>query len=258
MSYQKSSNPVLGKNIFEKANSQAGAYSEVMTINGAVNKTALLLLFVVLSAFYTWSKFFGAYSPELPNAGVSAVVPLMLIGGIGGFIMAIVTSFSPRKSAIFAPIYAALEGMFLGGLSAILEAQMPGLILRAVALTFAVFLGMLFVYRSGLIKVTDRFRRGVIGATIGVAIAYMISWIAGMFGASTGFMFQGGTMGIIISLVVVGIAAFNLLLDFDFIERGARGGAPKYMEWYAAFGLMVTLVWLYVEILRLLSRLNRN
>lgn len=180
----------------------------------------------------------------------------MIVGSIGGFITAMITSFNPKKAGVLAPIYAILEGLFLGGISAFFEARYPGLVMRAVTLTFGVFIGMLFIYRSGLIKVTSKLRRGIVGATLGVGIIYLISWIAEMFGVNTSFLFGGGQFGIIFSLAVIGIAAFNLLLDFDFIENASNMGAPKYMEWYGAFSLMVTLVWLYIEILRLLSKLS--
>ena len=170
--------------------------------------------------------------------------------------MAIITMFNKKRSAILAPIYAVLEGLFLGAISAYFAASYDGIVMRAVMLTMAVLFTMLFLYKSRIIKVTQKFRAGVIAATVGIAVAYLFSFVLQLFGMNMGFMYGGGIMGIIISLVIVGVAALNLVLDFDFIENGAQSGLPKYFEWYAAFGLMVTLVWLYLEILRLLSRLR--
>ncbi|TKG91182.1 Bax inhibitor-1/YccA family protein [Puteibacter caeruleilacunae] len=254
MNFTKSSNPIFGKKAFDRAYADSSA--EVMTIEGAMNKSAVLLLLVVVSAAYVWSKFSGAYNPAFPAEATSAVAPYMLIGGIGGFIIAMITSFSPRRAGVLAPVYALMEGMFLGGISAIIEAKFggQGLVSRAVGLTFGVFVLMLFLYRSKTIRVTGKFRMGIMAATGGIALIYFISWIASMFGANMGFMYGSSTIGIGFSLFVVAIAALNLILDFDFIDRAAAARAPKYMEWYAAFGLMVTLVWLYLEILKLLAR----
>jgi len=251
MNLTRTSNPIFGKS-FER-NIGTTYAEEQMTVKGTMNKTGLILLFVLASAYFTWQKFYDAYTPENPLAAVSALKMYMLIGGIGGFITAIIASFSPRKAGFFTPVYAIFEGMFLGGLSAMFEAQYPGLVIRAVALTFAVFLGMLLIYRQQIIKVTGTFRKGMIAAIFGITLVYLVGWIAGMFGANIGFLQGYGTFGLIFSLIVTGISAFSLLLDFDFIEQGARAGAPKYMEWYSVFGLLVSLVWLYINILRLLS-----
>jgi uncharacterized YccA/Bax inhibitor family protein len=254
MNLTKSSNPALSEKVFNKEYTTAS--SEVMTVNGTINKTALSLLLVIAAALFTWNKFFNAVTPE---AGMSAVIPWLAIGGIGGFITAIVTVFRPKSAGISTPIYAVLQGLLLGGLSAILEASYSGIVMRAVALTLAVFAAMLFFYRSGIIKVTKKFMMGVFAATAGIAVVYLVSFVAGMFGAQLGFLHGNSNLSIGISLVVVAVAALNLVLDFNFIERSAEQGAPKYMEWYGAFGLMVTLVWLYLEILRLLSKLaSRN
>lgn len=253
MNLTKSSNPALSNSVFSKV--QAGAQTDVMTIEGTVNKTGLMFLILAFAAAFTWRKFFGVYEFGSAEAAFSAVAPWLIGGGIGGFIVAIITVFSPRYSNITAPIYAVLEGLFLGGLSAFFEAQYPGLVMRAVALTFGVFFIMLFLFRSGKIRATGKFRMAIIAATGGIALIYFVSFIAGMFGANIGFLHGNSLFSIGFSLVVVGIAALNLILDFDFIQRGAEGGAPKIMEWYGAFGLMVTLVWLYIEILRLLSKL---
>jgi uncharacterized YccA/Bax inhibitor family protein len=250
MNISKTSNPVFKERIFSRGYSSA---SEVMTVNGTVNKTALMLLFVVASAVFTWNKFYDAvvFNPE---TAMSAVAPWLIVGVIGGFITALITSFRPQSSAISAPIYAVFEGLFLGGISAVLEMQYSGIVIRAVALTLAVFAAMLFFYKSGIIKVTQKFMLGVFAATAGIALVYLVSFIAGLFGANLAFLYGNSNLSIGISLFVVAIAALNLVLDFSFIERAAGSGAPRYMEWYGAFGLMVTLVWLYLEILRLLAK----
>jgi uncharacterized YccA/Bax inhibitor family protein len=252
MNLTRTSNPIFGRNTFEKAMSATYA-EEQMTIRGTMNKTFLILLFVLASAFFTWQRFFEAYSPENPLAGMGAIKLYMILGGIGGFIIAMIASFSPRKSGFFTPIYAIFEGMFLGGISAMFEAQYPGLVIRAVSLTFAVFLGMLLIYQQRIIKVTGKFRRGMMAAIFGIMLVYLVGFISSLFGAPLTFLSGGGTFGLIFSLVVTGISAFSLLLDFDFIEQSAQAGAPKYMEWYSVFGLLVSLVWLYINILRLLS-----
>lgn len=258
MNLTKSSNPVLGSAVFNKV--YTGTQSDVMTIEGTVNKTGLMFLILAFAAAFTWRKFFGVYDYSSPESAFSVVAPWLIGGGIGGFITAIITVFSPQRSNITAPIYAVFEGLFLGGISAFFESRFPGLVMRAVALTFGVFLIMLFLFRSGKIRATGKFRMGIMAATGGIALIYLVSFIAGLFGANLNFLYGSGTLGIGFSLVVVSIAALNLILDFDFIQRGASAGAPKIMEWYGAFGLMVTLIWLYIEILRLLSKLasNRN
>ena len=249
MDLVKSSNPALSEKVFKKEYTTSS--SDVIAINCTVNKTAISLLLVVAAVLFTWYSFFNAYSPE---AGMSAVIPYLLVGGIGGFITALVTIFRPRSAGISTPIYAVLEGLMLGGLSAVLEASYTGIVMRAVALTLAVFAAMLFFYRSGIIKVTKKFMLGVFAATAGIALVYLVSFIASLFGAQVSFLYGNSNLSIGISLVVVAVAALNLVLDFSFIENAAAKGSPKYMEWYGAFGLMVTLVWLYLEILRLLSK----
>ena len=257
MDLTKSSNPVFGKNIFDR--SVTSADEGVMTVNGTINKTGLMLLIVVFAATFTWRKFFGAIDPANPGVLPSGIMVWSMVGAIGGFITAIITTFSPRRAAMTAPIYAVFEGLFLGAISALFEAMYPGLVMRAVSLTFGVFVIMLLLFRSGTIRATDKFRTVIFAATGGIALVYFVSFIAGMFGANLGFMYGNGMMGIGFSLVVVAIAALNLILDFDMIVRGANAQAPQYMEWYGAFGLMVTLIWLYLEILRLLSKLaSRN
>jgi uncharacterized YccA/Bax inhibitor family protein len=244
----RSSNPALSEQIFAKE--RATSASDVMTIEGTKYKTLIMLGLVVLGAVYTW---------RLAFVGSPAVTTWMIVGGIGGFITALITVFSRKIAHITAPIYSVFQGLMLGGLSAFMAAQYGmGIITQAVGLTFATFFFMLILYRSGTIQVTAKFRMAVFAATGAIALMYFISFIMSMFGANIGFIHDGGPISIIISLVVIGVAALNLTLDFDFIERGAAQGAPKYMEWYAAFGLMVTLIWLYIEFLRLLSKLSRK
>jgi uncharacterized YccA/Bax inhibitor family protein len=245
MRTMRSSNPVMAGRIFERVGSVA-AGGNVMTINGTLNKIGVMLLLLVASAAYTWRMVMGA---DPGKAGTFAI-----IGVIGGFIMAMVTVFRPQSSAITAPIYVILEGLFLGAISAIINTQYPGVAFQAVLLTIGTLFTMLFLYRSGRIRATPRFQRGVLMATGAVFFAYLFSWILSLFGMGVGFMHSAGPVGILINLVIVVIAALNLIMDFNFIENGAKLAAPKYMEWYGAFGLMVTLVWLYIEFLRLLSR----
>lgn len=247
MNITRSSNPVLGDNTF-RGIAYSGDKSSLMTIQGTVNKSFLLVVLVVVSASYTWKLMIDGKS--------SAMMTYMMVGAIGGFITALVSVFKKTWTPITAPIYAILQGLFLGGISAMLNTKYPGIVIQAVALTFGTMFGLLFAYKSGLIKVTENFKLGVVAATGGIFIAYFLSFILGLFGVQIGFMHSNGPVGIIISLVIIVVAALNLVLDFDFIEKGAESGAPKYMEWYAAFGLLVTLVWLYLEILRLLSKLN--
>jgi uncharacterized YccA/Bax inhibitor family protein len=221
-----------------------------MTIQGAVNKTAILLLLTLVSASYTWKMFFESWNPAV-------VTPWLIGGAIGGFVFSLITIFKKESARITAPIYALLEGLFLGGISAVFEAQFKGIVIQAVALTFGTLFVLLF--KSRIVKATENFKLGIISATGAIALLYLVSIVLGFFGINVGFIHSSGALGIGISLFVVTIAALNLVLDFDFIENGAAQGAPKYMEWYAAFGLMVTLVWLYIEILRLLAKIaNRR
>jgi len=246
----RSSNPALSEQIFAK--SKTSEASQVMTIEGTTNRALLMLLLVVLGALYTWRLFYQGPDP-------SSALGWMAVGGIGGFITALVVIFAPRTAPITAPIYSVLQGLLLGGLSAFIAAEYTGaIVIQAISLTFATFFLMLLMYRSGTIKATHKFRRGVFAATGAIAMLYLISFISRLFGYNMGFIHDGGTLSIIISLVIVGVAALNLILDFDFIERGAAMGTPKHMEWYGAFGLMVTLIWLYIEFLRLLSKLSRR
>jgi len=251
MPLMKTSNPALGEKTFSDLSraQYGGAIDSTarMTLNGTVNKTGLLLLCAFATAAWTWSLFVKSHD-------VADVSGLLLIGGIGGFIFAMVTVFKKEWAPVTAPIYALLEGLLLGGLSAVFELRYPGIAIQAVSLTFGTLFVLLFVYRSGLIKVTQKFRMGVIAATGGIMVFYLLQMMLGFFGVRFLAINGGGAIGIAFSLFIVGIAALNLVLDFDFIERGVNYGAPKYMEWYGAFALMITLIWLYFEILRLLSK----
>ena len=242
MKIGSSSNPALSEKIFKKA-SFAQTAEGSMSIAGAINKVGILTIILLLTSAFSWSM----GSPAL-----------MWIGLIGGLIMAFATIFKPEWSAWSAPLYAALEGLFLGTISAVYASTFDGIVPKAILLTFSILFVMLFSYRTGLIKATEKFKGGVIAATGGVAIFYVITMVMSMFGADTSAFFGGGLLSIGISLVIIVIAAMNLILDFDFIEKGAQQGLPKHYEWYGAFGLMLTLVWLYLEILRLLSYLTGN
>jgi uncharacterized YccA/Bax inhibitor family protein len=243
----RTSNPALN----EKAFKGQVALGEAMTLQGTVNKTGLLLLCVVATAAWTWG---------LSHSGTPyAAVPWMMGGLIGGFIMALVTIFKKEWSSVTAPVYALLEGLVLGGISAIFEKSYPGVAIQAVGLTFGTLFVMLLAYKSGVVRATQGFKIGVIAATGGIAVFYLIEMVlGGFFHIQVPAINGSGPWGIAFSLFVVIIAALNLVLDFDLIETGVNNGAAKYMEWYGAFGLMVTLIWLYLEILRLLSKARRR
>ena len=243
----RTSNPALSSDAFRTGEATVG---ESMTVSGTVNKTGILLLCCVATAAWTWNRFFNAP----PEEAMQAMAPALVIGGVGGFIVAIVTIFKKEWAGITAPIYALLEGLVLGGISAMLELRYHGIAIQAVSLTFGTLVIMLLAYRSGLIKVTERLRLGIVAATGGIAVFYLLQFILGFFGVHFTAINGSSPIGIGFSLIVVAVAALNLVLDFDLIENGARLGAPKYMEWYGAFALMVTLIWLYFEILRLLSK----
>lgn len=237
-------NPMLKEETLHR-NEQAISYTGVerMTVTGAVNKTVMLTGLLLVTAFYSFAN---------PS-------PLFIWGGaIAGLIAVLVASFKPTTSPIAAPLYAIFEGFFVGGISAMYAAQTGGLIIQAVSATICVLIAMLLLYKTGVIKVTEKLRSGIIMATGAVLLVYVLSWVLGFFGINIPFLHTGGPIGIGISLVIIGIAAMNLLLDFDFFEKGEEAGMPKYMEWFAGMGLLVTLVWLYIEILRLLSILNRD
>lgn len=245
----RSNNPVLK----EKAFTGELLAGQAMTIQGTVNKTGLLLLFVVVAAAWTWGL---AHSQTPADA-----IPWMLGGMVLGLVTALVTVFKKTWSPISAPIYALCEGLLLGGISAILDKSYPGIAIQAVSLTFGVLFVLLLAYKFGMIRATNRFKLVIGAATGGILILYLINMVTGLFfHTQMSFLsFDNATpWGIGISLFIVVVAALNLIIDFDMIENAARMGAPKYMEWYGAFGLMVTLIWLYMEILRLLSKVRRR
>ena len=243
-----SSNPTLKEKTFEQ--SIAGSYQgEAMTLTGTLNKFGILMALLIASTFFAWDQFSKGSDP----------VPFMMVGVFGGMVMAMVMMFKMSWSAFLAPAYAVLQGLFLGSISAYLNEVYPGLPMQAVALTMLVAGLMFLVYRFRIIPVTQRFRQIVIVATAALALFYLIQWVASYFGANIGsFTQESGWVGIGFSVFVIILASLNLLLNFDMIEKGAEMQAPKYMEWYSAFGLLVTLIWLYLEILRLLSKLNRR
>ena len=240
----KSSNPVLNDKAFGKAASTLSG-TDTMTVKGTIQKTFIMTALVFASAIWSWNNPSNMW---------------MIVGAIGGLITGLITAFKPTVAPITAPIYAVLEGLFLGGISLLISSQygMGGIVIQAISLTIGVLFLMLFLYTSGIIKVTDKLRMGIVAATGAIFLMYMINFIMSFFGAAFFTMADTSLMAIGINLVIVGVAAFNLLLDFDFIDRASASGAPKAMEWYGAFGLMVTLIWLYIELLKLLSRINRR
>jgi uncharacterized YccA/Bax inhibitor family protein len=237
---RRSGNPALSKRTFNNLKSTTG---EVMTLDGTVNKTAMSLAILLFAAYYTYSN---------------AIMDYVLIGLIGGFIVALVTIFKKEWSPITVPIYAVLEGLYLGGVSKIFGNMFePGIVPQAICLTLGILIALLFAYKTKIIKVTENFKLGVFAATAGIGVVYLISVLMSAFGGR-GLPIMDPTntsmISIGFSLFVVGIASLNLVMDFDFIEQGVENGAPKYMEWYGAFGLLMTLIWLYLEILKLLAK----
>lgn len=244
----RTANPALSDRTFSGLGRIART-EERMSIQGTTNKAMLLLLCVCITAAWTWSTFFKTGQPQ-------AMMPLVVVGAIAGFILALITIFKPVWAGVTGPLYALAEGLVIGGISAIAEARFPGIVIQAVGLTFGTCLALLMAYKSGLIRASENFKLGIVAATGGIALFYLVSIVLGLFGVQIPLVYGAGPVGIIFSLIVVIIAALNLVLDFDFIEQGAAQGAPKYMEWYGAFGLMVTLIWLYIEILNLLMKLR--
>lgn len=241
------SNPTLGTKTFENLERS----ESTMTAQGAVNKTGILFILLLIGAVFTWNTFV--------KSGAQAVMPLVMIGLIGGFVVSLITIFAKKAAFIFAPIYAILEGVALGGISALIQSTMKEqIVIQAVILTFGVLFLMLFLYKTGMIKVTGAFMQGVMAATGAICLIYLVTFVLSFFNIQIPYIHGSGIVGIGFSIFVVVLAAFNLVLDFHFITEGENAGAPKYMEWYLAFGLMVTLVWLYLEILRLLMKLNNR
>jgi uncharacterized YccA/Bax inhibitor family protein len=252
----RSGNPVLKDSTFLDLSSGSvyPGSTNAMTLNGTVNKTGILLLLTVVTSAFAWSQTM-VQTPEGMQVAPGAMI-YMIGGAIGGFVLALVTAFKKEWSPVTAPLYALVEGFFLGTISAIYNAQFEGIVLQAVMLTFGTLFALLFAYRSGLIKATENFKLGVAAATGGIFLIDLATIVLGLFGINIPYIHESGLIGIGFSLFVIVIAALNLVLDFDFIESGVEAGAPKYMEWYGAFGLMVTLVWLYIEFLRLLAKLQ--
>jgi uncharacterized YccA/Bax inhibitor family protein len=253
--FGNSSNPAMRESIFEKV-AFVSAPSGTMTVKGSIIKTFLLIAMLIFAASYTWYTVFNANN-------LSAVTPWLWGGFISGLVLAFVICFFPKTSPYLAPLYAAAEGFALGAISAFFEAAFaetfPGIVLTAVSITLLTALVMLFCYQTKLIKVTNKLRSVIVIATISIGVFYLAVIVLNLFHVATPFFHGTSLLSIGISVVIVVIAALNLLLDFDFIDKGSQMGAPKYMEWYGAFGLLVTLVWLYLEILRLLSKIaGRN
>jgi uncharacterized YccA/Bax inhibitor family protein len=246
----RSGNPGLNDQTFSSQPRPAAA-SERMTLQGTINKSFLLLVVLLAGAFWPWSQY-------LSTGDTTAVMPAILIGAVGGLVLGLVISFKATLAPVLAIPYAALEGLAIGGLSAVLERRYPGIAIQAVGLTFGVLAVLLVAYSMRLIRATERFRSIVVGATGAIALVYVISMVLGLFHVAVPILNDASPLGIIVSLVICGVAALNLVLDFDLIESGVAQGAPRYMEWYASFGLLVTLIWLYMEILRLLSKMRRN
>jgi uncharacterized YccA/Bax inhibitor family protein len=255
MALFESSNPTLSQKFFDKSLKMQAEAQGTMSVAGTINKFGFLMLLVIAGATFTWQK---VYSGQPESAST-----FMMVGLFSAMILGFVIAFKPNWGQYLAPIYAILEGFALGGISAFvniaLKDKYPGIVLQAVGLTFGVSIAMFLLYNFRVIKVTEKFKSIIIAATAGIAFFYIITWIISLFGISIPFMgLNGGLLGIGISLFIVAIAALNLLLDFDRIEQGAAMGAPKFMEWFSAFGLLITIVWLYIEMLKLLLRLANN
>lgn len=249
----KSSNPFLGNKNFSKPTALASqqdstliSYGQEMTVSGTINKSFIMLLLLLATASVTWYLAFNGMNP----------MPLAIGGAVIGLILVLVSSFKPHLSSYLAPAYALFEGLFIGGISAIFEAMHPGLVIQAVGATFVTFLVCFGLYKYNIVKVNEQFKSVVIAATLAILTYYVISFLLSMFTSFTPVHHGNSLMSIGISVVVIIIAALNLFLDFDMIEKGAQKRLPKYMEWFGAMGLMITLVWLYIEFLRLLSKIS--
>lgn len=247
--FNKSSNPFLKEDNYKNAaqsevlDGEMVYSGEVMTVNGAVNKTLVLSAILLFTTVISYAM----------------MNPILMWGGaIGGLVVVIISMFKKEYSPTLAPLYAALEGLFVGGISATYAYMFDGIIFQAVTLTFGLLFMMLFIYKAGIIKVTEKFRSGVIMATGAVLLVYVLNFVLSLFGINVPFLHEGGMIGIGISVVIIGIASLNLLLDFDNFEKGEAYEAPKYMEWFFAMGLIITLVWLYLEILHLLAMLSSS
>jgi uncharacterized YccA/Bax inhibitor family protein len=250
MAFFESNNPALNEKTFQKSIEIYDADAVKMTERGTLNKFFLLTLLVIATASITWNAFFQQKDVSL----------WMIGGGIGGFIVALILIFNPSKAAFLAPVYALLEGFFVGGASAMYNSRFdkiaPGIVFQAVVITFGTVIAMFLLYRFQIIKVTDKFRSMVFTATLGLVFFYGIAFVLRLFHINIPFLHEGSTIGILFSLFVIGLASMNLIMNFDRIEQGVAMGAPKYMEWYGAFGLIVVIIWLYLEILQLLAKMN--
>lgn len=252
MAFFKSGNPTLTEKMFDRSLHIESNMQGTMSVRGTINKFGFLLLMIIAGAAYSWHLF--------EQAQTGLMNTLMMVGIFGGLITAIAISFKPNWAPYLAPLYGLLEGLFVGAISAILNAafaeKYPGLVMQAVGLTFGVAIAVFLLYNFRVIRATEKFKSVIIAATMGIALFYLLTMILRLFGVNVSFMYDSSMLSIGISLFVVAIAALNLILDFDMIEQGAERGAPKFMEWFGAFGLMVTLVWLYIEMLKLLSKLG--
>ncbi len=246
-----SSNPTFGRDVFASTREFG---SETMTVSGTVNKCFFLLALVFASAVWSWQE----TSKQILGLEGGSFPTLVMVGAIVGFVLGLVTVFFKKASPYTSPAYALAEGVVLGAISAVMEQRYGGIVFQAVLGTFGTFFFMLFLYRSKMVQATDSFKRGMGAALAGVCFIYLISFIMGLFGKHIPYIHESGPIGIAFSCIVVGLAAFSFILDFDNIESGERLRAPKYMEWYGAFGLLVTLVWLYIEVLRLLSKFRER
>lgn len=252
MAFFKSGNPTLTEKMFDRSLHIESNMQGTMSVRGTINKFGFLLLMIIAGAAYSWHLF--------EQAQTGLMNTLMMVGIFGGLITAIAISFKPNWAPYLAPLYGLLEGLFVGAISAILNAafaeKYPGLVMQAVGLTFGVAIAVFLLYNFRVIRATEKFKSVIIAATMGIALFYLLTMVLRLFGVNVSFMYDSSMLSIGISLFVVAIAALNLILDFDMIEQGAERGAPKFMEWFGAFGLMVTLVWLYIEMLKLLSKLG--
>lgn len=277
----RTSNPALNDKVFEQARAgsaaesgpgwaasaaspqaletayQAPAYrgpvvgEDTMTLNGVAWASGALLVLLVMAGVFGWNSVGH-------TADVVTMPSWLLVVLLGGLGTAVLTIFKPKLARFTAPIYALLQGALLGAISALYNTTYDGIVVQAVAMTIGVFAVMLFLFATRVIRVTDKLRMGIVAATGGIMLVYVLNLVLSLFGGNLAFLQSSSAMGIGISLLIVGVASFNLLLDFDFVERGVEAGAPRYMEWYAAFGLLVTLIWLYLELLRLLAKLQRR
>jgi uncharacterized YccA/Bax inhibitor family protein len=250
MALFKSGNPALTKDTFSKAGI-ATAGTDAMTLEGTVHKTAILLLAVLVPAFYTWNLYYQSQDMQL-------ITNLLWTGCIGGLVAGFIIVIRPQWSPFLSPVYSILQGLCLGGLSAIMNAAFPGIVIQALTLTFGICGIMLLIYKLKIIKPTENFKLIVASATGGIALYYVLSIGLSFVGIQLPLIHESSTAGILFTLFVIVIASLNLVVDFDFIEEGVANKAPKYMEWYGAFGLMVTIIWLYLEILRLLAKLRKR